>query len=236
MWKLFFEIAYGLSFFILFPKARRHFRNWTLFGYHDKLKDLLETCPELVNKKMRLTKGGGSLAFIFDEKYVYRVRKRDFEATSVFPRLEREIRITNALRRFCTVPIPKIEIIHGKKFIFYKTEFIPGIILANLPEKTLNKYSDEIANQLVKFLKKLHSANPASIADLTDGDKNKHWAHTDLCSNILINPKTLKITGVIDWEWAKWTYIAEDFHSLYNRRRKMRRTEIPIKTVIKYYE
>jgi len=235
MWKLFFDVAYALSFLIIFPRARRHFRDWTLFGYREKLDDLLKTVPELRNKKLRIAKGGGCLAFIFDEKNVYKVRKRLAEATTVFPRLERERRITNALRRYCTVEIPKIEIIHGDKFIFYKTNFIAGVILANLPLRQLNAHSDEIAEQLVKFLKKLHSANPKSIADLKPkGDG--HWCHTDLCSNILINPKTFKITGVIDWEWCVWADISMDFESLYSRRRKMRKTSIPEKTVARYYE
>ena len=89
---------------------------------------------------------------------------------------------------------------------------------------------------MAKFLQQLHGANPKSIADLANKNKNHHWVHSDLCSNILIDPKTYKITGVIDWEWTTFGDIAADFHSLYNRRRKMRRTEIPIKTVIKYYE
>lgn len=236
MWKLFFNIAYAFSFLILVPSWRYRYRDWTLFGYREKLNDLLKTCPELRGKKMRITKGGGSLAFVFDNRYVYRVRKRRFEATEVFPRLERERRITNALRRYCTVAIPDIKIIRGEKFIFYKTTFIPGVMLASLPKKTLNQNSDKIAEQLAQFLKKLHAANPKSIADLTTKDKNCHWVHSDLCSNILINPKTFVITGIIDWEWACWAHVSLDFHSLYNRRRKMRNTEIPIKTVIKYYE
>ena len=236
MWKLFFETAYALSFLIIVPAWRKRFRDWTLFGYREKLDDLLATCPELRNKKMRLAKGGGSLAFIFDNKDVYRVRKRLAEATTIFPRLEQEKRITDALRRYCTIEIPKIEFVQGSKFVFYKTQFIPGVILANLPRKVLNAHSDKIADQLSEFLKQLHTANPKSIADLTDKDKNHHWVHTDLCSNILINPKNFKITGIIDWEWARWAEIQRDFASLYSRRRKMRRTDIPIKTVIKYYE
>lgn len=236
MWKLFFNLSYVLSFLIIIPSVRRRFQDWNLFGYREKLNDLLKTCPELRSKKMRVTKGGGSLAFIFDDRDVYRVRKRRAEATDVFPRLTREKRVTDALRKSLPIAIPKIEIVKGEKFIFYKTQFIPGVILANLPEKQLNKHSDEIAQQLVKFLKKLHAAKPKSIADLSDSDKTKCWTHTDLCSNILIDPKTFKITGVIDWEWVCWAHPSLDFHSLYNRRRKMRRTEIPIKTVIKYYE
>lgn len=236
MWKFFFDIAYAFSFLIFIPRARRRFRDWYLFGYREKLDDLLQTLPELQHKKMRLTKGGGSLAFIFDNGDVYRVRKREAEATSIFPRLAREQRITNALRRYLPVSIPKIEFIRGKKFVFYKTKFIPGVILANLPERDLNKHSDYIAEQLAKILQKLHAANPKSIADLTDTNPEHHWVHTDLCSNILINPETFVITGIIDWEWASWGNVSMDFVSLYNRRRKMRRTEIPIKTVIKYYE
>lgn len=236
MWKLFFEIADSLSFLIIVPKWRRHFRSWTLFGYREKLDDLLKTCPKLRGKSMRVAKGGGCLAFIFDNKQVYRVRKRLAEATTVFPRLEREKRITQALAKYINVAIPNIEIIHGKKFVFYKTNFIPGVILANLPEKVLNEHSDQIADQLAKILKQLHSADPASLNDLKQDQGDCHWVHSDLCSNVLINPKTFKITGIIDWEWAYWANISLDFHSLYNRRRKMRRTEIPIKTVIKYYE
>ncbi len=236
MWKFFFDIAYAFSFLIFIPRARRRFRDWYLFGYREKLDDLLNTVPELKNKKMRLTKGGGSLAFIFENRDVYRVRKREAEATSVFPRLAREQRITNALRRYLPVSIPKIEFVHGKKFVFYKTGFIPGVILANLPERELNAHADEIAQQLANFLKKLHAAKPKSISDLAGKNADGHWVHTDLCSNILINPETFVVTGVIDWEWTSWGNVSMDFISLYNRRRKMRRTEIPIKTVIKYYE
>ena len=237
MWKLFFDTAYALSFLIVFPAARRRFRDWHLFGYREKLNDLLEKFPELRKKKMRLAKGGGCLAFIFNEQDVYRVRKRTAEATTVLPRLEREKRITDALRRYCPVAIPNIKIIKGKKFVFYKTQFIPGVIMANLPEKTLNAHADEIAEQLAKILKKLHSADPASLYDLKDKKyKNRRWCHTDLCSNVLIDKKTFKITGIIDWEWACWGEIVWDFRSLYQHRHKMRRTEIPIKTVIKYYE
>ena len=236
MWKLLFDTAHVLSFVIIIPSWRRKFRDWTLFGYREKLDDLLKTCPKLCKKHMRLTKGGGSLAFIFDNQYVYRVRKRRTEATEVFGRLEREKRITDALRKYCTVAIPDIEIIRGDKFVFYKTKFIPGVMLPSLSVKTLNAHSDKIANQLAIFLKKLHAADPESIADLKPKGKPGHWVHSDLCSNILINPKTFQITGIIDWEWTIWAHESLDFHSLYNRRRKMRRTEIPVKTVIKYYE
>lgn len=236
MWKLFFDIAYAFSFLIPISSVQRRFRDWTLFGYREKLNDLLDACPDLRNKKMRVAKGGGSLAFIFDKHDVYRVRKRAAEATDVFPRLAREKRITDALRGYLSVEIPNIEIIRGKKFVFYKTQFIPGVILADLSLKLLNEHSDEIAEQLATFLKQLHGAKPKSIADLADDDKTKCWTHTDLCSNILINPKTFKITGVIDWEWAYWGLPSIDFESLYNRRRKMRRTSIPEKTMAKYYE
>lgn len=236
MWKFLFDCAYMFSFLIFIPRARRRFRDYHLFGYREKLDDLLKTVPELKNKKMKLTKGGGSLAFIFDDQYVYRVRKREHEAISIFPRLEREQRITNALRSYLPVAIPEIEFFCGKKFVFYKTKFIPGKILANLSERELNAHSDKIAEQLVKILKKLHNAKPKSIADLADKEPNKHWVHTDLCSNILIDPKTFVITGIIDWEWAAWGDASMDFISLYRHRKKMRRTEIPVKTVIKYYE
>lgn len=236
MWKLFFDVAYALSFLIIFPRARHHFREWTLFGYREKLDDLLTTCPELRNRKMRLAKGGGCLAFIFDEADVYKVRKRLSEATTVFPRLEREKRITDALRRYCTVQIPDIKIIKGEKFVFYKTSFIPGVILANLPLRALNAHSDEISAQLAKFLKKLHAANPKSIADLQDDKNGKCWVHSDLCSNVLINPRTFVITGVIDWEWCVWADPSLDFISLYSRRRKMRKTYITAKTLAKYSE
>lgn len=236
MWKLFFDIAYMFSFMIIFPQARRHFRGWTLFGYREKLDDLFKTCPELKDKKMRLAKGGGCLAFIFDETDVYKVRKRLKEATTVFPRLEREKRLTDALRRYCTVKIPDIKIIKGDKFVFYKTTFIPGVILANLSARTLNAHSDEISTQLALFLKKLHKANPKSIADLKYDKNGKCWVHSDLCSNVLINPKTFVITGIIDWEWCVWSDPSLDFTSLYSRRRKMRRTTIPVKTLTKYYE
>ena len=44
-----------------------------------------------------------------------------------------------------------------------------------------------------------------------------------MCSNILVNPKTMVITGIIDWEWAGYGPISNEIKGLVWVRKKMRK-------------
>ncbi len=230
MWKLFFEFMYFLTYFIPSKKLRSWVRTEKLFDYKTKLNALKSNCPELNFKTIRLAKGGGSLAFIIENKIVFKVRKHNDEATIIFPRFEREKRITDALRPYCPIMIPQIELVRIGKFIFYKTVFIPGKILINMPFNKIIKNQNKIAKQLANVIFNIFNSNPKEIADLAGNNVNKPghgWINGDMCSNILVNPKTMDITGIIDWEWARYGLLKDEFFGIYRVRKKMTKTKIP---------
>lgn len=224
MWKILFE--FSDRFFAIIPvkKWRDYLRIVVLFDYRRKLNALKSAYPTLNFKKMQLGKGGGSLVFIIDNKYTFKVRKHNNE-TKNFERFYREKRITDALRKFCTIQIPNIEFIEIGDYTFYKSDFISGKLLVEISTRRIKKYQKQISQQLAEFIYKKSFANPAEIADLRGGREQKGfcWNHGDMCSNILINPKTMVITGIIDWEWAGYSNIENEFRGLVWVRKKMRK-------------
>ena len=78
---------------------------------------------------------------------------------------------------------------------------------------------------MAEFIYKKSFADPESISDLRSGKARKGfcWNHGDMCSNILINPKNMVITGIIDWEWANYAKIENEFTGLVWVRKKMRK-------------
>ena len=223
MWKLLFEFLDRFFAIIPIKKWRNYLRIETLFDYRRKLNALKSAYPTLNFRKMRLGKGGGSLVFIIDNKYTFKVRKHNHE-TKNFDRFYREKRITDALRAFCTIQIPNIEFVDIGDYTFYKSDFIPGKLLISIPTHRIKKYQRQISQQLAEFIYKKSFANPPEIADLRGQTKKGFcWNHGDMCSNILINPKTMVITGIIDWEWAGYSDIANEFRGLVWVRKKMRK-------------
>lgn len=55
-----------------------------------------------------------------------------------------------------------------------------------------------------------------------------------MCSNILIDPKTMVITGIIDWEWARYTPLDKEFCGLVRVRKKMQKIGLD-QTTKEYY-
>lgn len=223
MWKCLFEFADAFFSIIPVKKWRNYLRVVLLFDYRNKLNALRSAYPHLNFKKMRLTKGGGSIVFIIDEKYTFKVRKHNDEAVN-FDRFEREKRVTDAIRPFCTIQIPNIEFIKIKDYTFYKSNFIPGKLLVDIPTWRIKKYQQQISQQLADFIYKKSFANPPELADLRKDIKPEYsWIHGDMCSNILVNPKTMVVTGIIDWEWATYAATENEFNGLVWVRKKMRK-------------
>ena len=235
MWKLLFEL--GDRFFAIVPikKWREWLRVSVLFDYRRKLNAIKSVCPELNFKKMRLAKGGGSIVFIIDNKYSFKVRKHNHE-TKLFPRFEREKRITDAIRPWCTIDIPEIDFITAGDYTFYKNKYIPGVLLVNIPSFRIKKYQTKISKQLAEFIYKKSFALPAEIDDLRQDpiQPNFSWTHGDMCSNILVNPKTMVITGIIDWEWAGYKETDREFRGLVRVRKKMRKIGLDKSTLAEY--
>ena len=234
MWKLLFELSD--RFFALIPvkKWRNYLRRVVLFDYRRKLNALKSTRSDLNFKKMRRAKGGGSLVFIIDND-TFKVHKHVSEAKE-FTRFRYEKRVTDAIRPFCSIQIPDIDFFNANGFVFYKTDRIPGTLLINIPTWKIKKYQNQISKQLAEFIYKKSFANPKEIEDLktVPTQSGYSWNHGDMCSNILIDPKTMQITGIIDWEWARYSDTKSEFDGLVRVRKKMRKIGLDKSTQIAY--
>ncbi len=223
MWKLLFELSDRLFSIVPIKKWRKFLRTDLLFDYRRKINALKHAYPDLDYGKMRLAKGGGSLVFIIGND-TFKVRKHNYEAGK-FERFYREKRITDALRPWCTIEIPKIEFFDSDNITFYKTARINGKLLVNISSRKIKKYQNQISKQLAEFIYQKSLAKPTEIDDLRTNpiQPGYSWIHGDMCSNIMIDPKTMKITGIIDWEWAKYNNTDYEFTGLVRVRKKMQK-------------
>lgn len=236
MWKILFELSDRFFATVPIKKWRVFLRDTVLFDYRNKLNALLHARPDLKYKKMRLAKGGGSLVFIFG-KETFKVRKHQHES-STFNRFIYEKRVTDAIRSFCPIAIPNIEFFTSDGFTFYKSNYIPGKLLVSVPTWKIKKYQQQISKQLADFIYKKSFANPPEIEDLkkVPTQPGFSWVHSDMCSNILVNPKTMEITGIIDWEWAGYNPTDTEFNGLVWVRKKMRKIGLDKSTRAAYQE
>ena len=234
MWKILFEFADRLFAIVPVKKWRDFLRVELLFDYRRKLDALRSARPDLKFNEMRLAKGGGSIVFIIGND-TFKVRKHHHES-STFARFNREKRITDALRPFCTIEIPDITFFTADGYTFYQTRRIPGKLLVNIPTWKIKKYQAKISNQLAEFIYKKSFANPPEIADLRDGPElpDYAWNHGDMCSNILIDPKQMAITGIIDWEWAQYKPFENEFAGIVHVRKKMQKIGLDKSTYAAY--
>lgn len=234
MWKLLFEFSDRLFAIVPVKKWRRFLRTDMLFDYRRKLNALKRAYPDLDFNKMKLAKGGGSLVFMIGDN-TFKVRKHNYEAGK-FERFNREKRITDAIRPWCTIQIPNIEFFDSDGITFYKSSRIDGKLLINISARKIKTHQKQISKQLAEFIYKKSLANPSEIADLRKRPVNKEysWVHGDMCSNILVNPRTMKITGIIDWEWAGYGKTADEFWGLVRVRKKMQKIGLDKTTRAEY--
>ena len=170
---------------------------------------------------------------ILDNKYVFKFPIRnDGRAVS-----EREKRITDALRPISPIKIPKMEIFDCDGVVVRRYEYIAGVGYHVLDEQTQMKYADKIAKQIAKFLYVTGGADPVEIRDLktvrSERARVMHgWNICDLWENIILDPKTMDVRAVIDWEGAKFC----DFHRLFTQGRRNTICQTPLlREYLKYY-
>ncbi len=236
-WKQFFGTLWALSFCIPVHKWRQWVRDEKLFGYGDKLRALRKTFPDLDWKHFRLAKGGGSLAFIVDTR-VFKIRKFH-KRDEAFNRFTREKRITDAIASVLPVRVPHIEIYKIGEYVVYATEFIPGRVLLDLPMKKVLAHREEIGKKLGEIIYKMFNARLPELDDMrpANGDPNDTGlVHGDMCSNILVDPQTMQITGIIDWEYASFDSLKREFFGIFRVRKKMRLTDIAPIAMWEYYQ
>ncbi len=237
MWKYIFEFCDLLFCIIPVKKWRDYMRIHVLFDYRRKFNALKSKYKNIKFHNMRLTKGGGSIVFIIDNKTTFKIRKYNSE-TNNFERFNHEKMITDALnplRKQTKIKFPKIEFITIGDYTFYKTNFISGKLLVNIPTHKIIKNLDKISTQLADFIYKKSLLDPVELRKIRGKKQSGFcWIHGDMCSNILINPKTMDITGIIDWEWANYRILEREFIGLVRVRKKMRKIGLDKTTKLAY--
>ena len=238
MWKICFEIWNLCSYLIPTHRLRRAFQRDYLFDYRRKLNAIRANWPEYNWWHMTMKKGGGSLAFIFNGRTVFKVRKythRDDSAS----RFAYEKRLTDAIRSAVPVRIPQIDLVQMGEYLFYKTEFIPGRVLVDLPLKQIREHREKLGHQLAEIINSLFHFDAPELADLKPKNADKNdcgLVHGDMCSNIIVNPDTMDISGIIDWEYSGYGSLKREFFGIFWVRRKMRQTDIAPIAMWDYYQ
>ncbi len=201
MWKTFFTICDSLCCLIPMRGLRHKMRREQLFDWRRKYNALRAAYPELNFRRTRMIKGGWNIGFIVDNKYVFKIRKNIHSSKT--ERIMREKRITDAFAKISPLRIPKIEIINIGEYTFFKYDFMPGKNLNSFSLRTIMQHRDAWGAQLAEFICAVHNARPGEIDDLKtkNGDG---WNHNDICNNIIVDKKTMKIIGLIDWEYSGW--------------------------------
>ena len=211
MWKLFFQVCNFLCNFIPDRKVRERIRREKLYDWRKKYKALRAAFPELNFRNMRMIKGGWNIGFIVDNKYVFKIRKF-YDKKIPVEKIMREKRITDAFEHISPVMIPKIELVESNGYTFYKYNFMPGKNMNCFSQKTITKYAPIWGKQLAEFINAMHNSDPEQIANLKDrpGDG---WNHNDICNNVIVDKKTMKIVGIIDWEYSGWGMLSTEFEN-----------------------
>lgn len=202
MWRTFFEICDRLVALIPNRKIREKIRHDKLYDYRKKFNALRDVIAPHEFKRVRVIKGGWNIGFVINRKYVCKIRKF-FDSDAPIEKIMREKRITDAFAHIVPFKIPQIEILSSGEYTFYKYKFIPGINLNRFSLRTMKKHHINLGKQLAEFIYTMHNTDPEQIRDLkiTLGDG---WNHNDICNNLIIDKKQMKIVGLIDWEYAGW--------------------------------
>ncbi len=233
MWRLYFEFMDFIVGIIPNRKLREKIRKEDLYDYRKKFNALRAALPQNEFKHVRVIKGGWNIGFIVDNKYVCKIRKH-FDKEISNEKIMREKRITDAFSKIVPLKIPTIELIQTKGFTFYKYNFIPGKNLNRMSCKTIGDNGWKLSQQMAEFIDAMHNSDPAEIADLKSANGDG-WNHNDICNNIIINPKTMDIIGLIDWEYAGWGTLETEFENCDKFSKKMKKAGFGVAVQIQYH-
>lgn len=233
MWKLFFETCDILCNLIPGRRRRAHIRRTRLYDYRKKYRALRRAFPTLQFRHVRMIKGGWNIGFIIDRRYVFKIRKF-YDKNAPIDRITREKRITDAFANISPLKIPQIEIVNADGYTFYKYDFIPGRNLNTFSARTIEKHGWQWGHQLAAFIDSVHNSRPSEISDLITGDGDG-WNHNDICNNIIVNPKTMDIVGLIDWEYAGWGSLDTEFTNCVRFSKKIEAAGLGVAIQLGYY-
>ena len=233
LWRLYFEIYDFLVGLIPVRKWREKIRQKELYDYRKKFNALKKALPHGEFRRVRVIKGGWNIGFIVNNKYVCKIRKF-YEKNMPVEKIVREKRITDAFGPIVPIQIPKIDIIESCGYTFYRYNFIPGKNLNRMSLKTITENGWRWGKQLAEFIDIVHNTDLAEIADLKCGDGDG-WNHNDICNNIIVNPRTMDIVGLIDWEYSGWGALDTEFHNCTAFSKKMQESGIGVAIQLEYH-
>lgn len=233
MWKLFFTTCDFLCRFVPGRARRNHLRRVVLYDYHRKYMALRAAYPDMNFRRMRVVKGGWNIGFIVDKKYVFKIRKF-YDKNTPDEKIMREKRITDAVAAVSPLRIPRIEIVRAGEYTFFKYDYIPGRNLNTFRARTIVEHGWQWGRQLAEFISAVHGADLPQLADLktTDGDG---WNHNDICNNIIVDTKTMRIVGLIDWEYAGWGKLDTEFENTVIYSKKIESSGLGVAMMLEYY-
>lgn len=224
MWQTFFRFCNFWCGFIPSRATRERVRHEKLYDWAKKYHALRVACPELRFRHVKMIKGGWNIGFIVDKKYVFKIRKKFSNDNAQIAKIMREKRITDAFANIAPVAIPHISIINAGEYTFYRYNFIPGCNMNTYSLTTMRKNVQTWGKQIAEFIYAIHNARPDGIDDLKDRDGDG-WNQNDICNNVIINPKTMKIVGIIDWEYAGWGTLKTEINNCTRFSKKLRKTD-----------
>ncbi len=234
MWKLFFEICHFSCALIPNRKLRERIRKKQLFDWYNKYKALQKRFPELNFRRTKMIKGGWNIGFIVDKKYVFKIRKF-FDSSIPTEKIVREKRITDAFQNISPLQIPKIEIINTDGYTFYKYNFIHGENLNTCSQRKIEEHAWTLGKQIAEFIYAVHNSRPEEIEDLRGDIAGDGWNHNDICNNIIVDKRTMKIVGIIDWEYSGWGTLETEFNNTVAYSQKIRDAGLKI-AIMSYYK
>ena len=95
----------------------------------------------------------------------------------------------------------------------------------NNEKQKIKKCRDIWGKQLATFINTMQNSDPVEIADLKTNDGDG-WNHNDICNNIIVDKKTMKITGIIDWEYSGWGYLETELKNCTHFSKKVHKSGI----------
>ena len=225
MWQTFFRICNFLCNFIPNREKRERIRRDRLYDWAKKYTALRQACPEIKFHHVKMIKGGWNIGFIINHQYVFKIRKFFSDEKNQIEKIMREKRMTDAFADIVSLKIPNIEIIRAGEYTFYRYNFISGHNMNTFSLRTIRKYERQWGKQIAEFIYKMHNARPKEINDLKTA-KGDGWNHHDICNNIIVNPKTMKIIGLIDWEYSGWGPLETEIINCTLFSKKIRQTNM----------
>lgn len=150
-----------------------------------------------------------NITFILNNQCVFKFPLKKQCVSDNKQKVKHETRIVNALKHVSPIKIPDMELIEWNGIIIRKYEFIPGKPLPEIPAKQIKQHIPYLAKELANFLYQVAKYDPKKIQDLKPKANLKPdflygWCQNDMVINCMVDPNTMKIYGIIDWEGTEF--------------------------------